>query len=97
METYNNTIINRLGNTRVWEMSWAENSFDMYKKYIQKDFLLFRLVKIYFVQYSTPLFTHTFNLNIKSKGKKKSAKKYILTKNKSFLHKIKYLIKISLI
>lgn len=46
----------RLGYSKKWITSWTTTS-KLYKQYLQEDFLIFRFIKLFFTQYTLPVFT----------------------------------------
>jgi len=59
----------RLGYSKKWTSSWIEES-KLYKQYLQEDFIIFRFIKLFFTQYSIPLFNSTYKRNNRDKKKK---------------------------
>jgi len=48
----------RLGYNKRWPSSWYKKS--SYKDYLHRDFIIYKFIKIFFLQYTTPTFTYKF-------------------------------------
>lgn len=62
----------RLGYSRNWISSWVSKG-KTYKKFLHEDLLIFRFVKLFFTQYSYPIYTNIFNRSNRQKPKRKDS------------------------
>jgi len=70
----------RLGYSKKWTSSWIEES-KLYKQYLQEDFIIFRFIKLFFTQYSIPLFNSTYKRNNRDKKSTKDSGKAFINPN----------------
>lgn len=57
----------RLGKVKKWAASWI-NEQPLYKKLLIEDFIIFRFIKLFFIQYSIPFFNESYRRNKKTES-----------------------------
>jgi len=61
-----NAIGFRLGSSRKW-VAHSVQTLKLYRHYLQEDLLIFRFIKLFFRQYTMPIFTPSSNRTEKNK------------------------------